>query len=102
VLAEVLAGAYALINGEKPSDWQAILGMLNKSGFSVAELKNFDLGKLNNKTIDFCDQITKKYTIEQATKAFASLAGFYRWLQNMVRYWAVYKVVLPKQIKVRQ
>lgn len=41
------------------------------------------------------------HTIEKATQAFGPLACLHTWLKNMGRYYEVYKIVAPKQKRVK-
>ncbi|CAL6054637.1 Dynein_heavy chain [Hexamita inflata] len=100
VMEEVSAGIYALLKASTQTDWSLTLQMFSSSSFT-SELFNFNLDLLKDKTVEFVAQVIKKYTAEDAKKAFGPLESMYTWLKNMVRYYEVYKIVAPKQRNVK-
>lgn len=99
-MEEVSAGIYALLKASTQTDWSLTLQMFSSSSFT-SELFNFNLDLLKDKTVEFVAQVIKKYTAEDAKKAFGPLESMYTWLKNMVRYYEVYKIVAPKQRNVK-
>lgn len=100
VMEEVCGCVYALLNGTTQTDWSLTAAMFAKNSFN-SDLFNFQLDLLKDKTVDYCDKVIQKYTADQAKKAFGPLESLYTWVKNMVRYYAVYKIVAPKQKAVR-
>lgn len=99
-MEEVCGGVYVLINETTNVSWDVTLAMFARSDFTT-QLFQFELTKLNNKTVEHVTKVVNNYTIDQATKAFGPLACMYTWLKNMARYYEVYKIVAPKQRNVK-